>query len=374
MIDPTNMMLHLKEVVFVGLLVFAALAGRIKIYKEQGLYFISFLFLAFLSISMGILFWGADLQGTVSYLKSISFITIAFVLSKQSVEELLRMMFYVGFGLSLFIVLLYISYLTHVVNLDKLIDIAVNANYTIMIAIRKFLGLDMIMFFYKSMPFCFFAFIYALRNNFVIPIVIIALSIIIGGSRTPILMGMILVIYILASKSKRGLKIIITLILSCILILITISLLSEDNRDGGDDIKFTTAQELMRQSSFLGHGVGATYYSSERGIVSNSEMTYIEMLYQYGYLLFPFVIILFFSPFVIIYNITTDVLRRDFSIAYLAYLINAGTNPLLISSTGIFVFACSITIMAKVKEEKKRKKKLQIANNPENDSNPIGNI
>ena len=80
-------------------------------------------------------------------------------------------------------------------------------------------------------------------------------------------------------------------------------------------------------------------------------MTYFEMLYQYGWLLFPFVLYIFIRPFFVLYKKKYSVDVRDFAIAYLLYLINAGTNPLLISSTGMYVFACALTIAAKVREK-----------------------
>jgi len=75
------------------------------------------------------------------------------------------------------------------------------------------------------------------------------------------------------------------------------------------------------------------------------------MLYQYGWLLFPIVLYIFLRPIIKLYKKKNDDNVRDFAVAYLLYLINAGTNPLLISSTGLYVFACALTITAKVHEQ-----------------------
>lgn len=168
------------------------------------------------------------------------------------------------------------------------IDRLIEADDTILMARRVFLGYDTIMFFYKSMPFCFFALIYALRRNYVIQSSTILFSIILGGSRTPILAALTIIAYVIYNKNKSILKYLLASIAIYGLVILITQLISIENLNSGDTIKFTTATELLRKSDILGHGVGSVYWSSARSeFVSNSEMTYFEMLYHYGWLFTP---------------------------------------------------------------------------------------
>lgn len=85
-----------------------------------------------------------------------------------------------------------------------------------------------------------------------------------------------------------------------------------------------------------GQGVGTSFYSagSER-YTSNTELTYMELLRQYG---IPAALViggfLLLPVFLVIRRGATKYLNTFLIPAYLGYLLTAGTNPLLISSTG----------------------------------------
>lgn len=56
----------------------------------------------------------------------------------------------------------------------------------------------------------------------------------------------------------------------------------------------------------------------------------------------PLVLWLFYKPFKILFRKQNESDIKDFAIVYLLYLINAGTNPLLFNSTGLYVVACAL--------------------------------
>lgn len=370
MIDPTNEMFHLKEVVFVGLMCFFIATGKTLFYKDQARYIGMLFSAAIISVLMGLFFFNSDISYCFSYFKALLFLFIAMALSKFSNEDLLKYCFYVGFALSIYIVVLFISMTSGLFSLSAFIDKAYNADHTLMIASRDFLGIEIFMFFYKTMPFCFFALAYALRENKIIPACIIVVSIVLGGSRTPMLMTMVIIAYIISSKSKKLFKYLLPIAFVFGILFVLTSLLSSNNRQDGDDLKFKIINYFLNNSSVFGHGVGTPFYIAERGMVSNTEVTYFEMIYQYGYFLFPLVVYIFFSPAFIILRKNETIKEKDFAVTYLLYLINAGTNPLLISSTGMFVYACALTIMSKVNEHNRANRLLkykQIIEN--NDSN-----
>lgn len=200
------------------------------------------------------------------------------------------------------------------------------------------------------MPITFFAFIYALRHKKYLSVFIIVTPIIYGGSRTPMLMALLIIGYVLTTRSKRFGRFITASLLFFGILYILLLLLSSEYRDAGDTIKFSIANDLLAQTSLFGHGVGLDYYTHERGYISSSEVTYFEMLYHYGIMLSPVVIFIFFYPFLELFKKKYSVDIRDYAFAYLLYLVNAGTNPLLFNSTGMFVYACCLMILAKSKK------------------------
>lgn len=350
MIDPTGMLLHLKDVAFLGILCLSFLFSKVKLYKDIVITYYVLMFMALLSICFGTLIFNSNLDGSISYFKALMFGLIFITISRLSVVEILKLNYYVGLSLSSFISVLIIAYISGLFNLSWLIE-RMSETVTIMIAKRDLLGFDTLMFFYKTMPFCFFALIYALRGRRFVPAIIILAPIIYGGSRTPMLVALAIVLYLLYDRRSKYLRLAMGIVGFFSLIYIVLFLTSPDNSQGGDEIKGSVASYLLHNSSIVGQGVGVSYWDAARGrITTTTEMTYFEMLYQYGWLLFPFVLFIFVRPFFVMYKKNNDVMVKDFAIAYLLYLVNAGTNPLLISSTGMWVFACALTIAAKLKE------------------------
>lgn len=343
MVDPTNRVFHLKEIVFV-ILLFSGIAFGKSSFPMGALKQIGILSLCvFISIATGIIIYNSHMVGTEAYLKSLLILFVVIPLTGIRTDILLKINYYAGLILSIIISLLYIGMILGNAFAVSYIDRLIEADDTILMARRVFLGYDTIMFFYKSMPFCFFALIYALRRNYVIQSSTILFSIILGGSRTPILAALTIIAYVIYNKNKSILKYLLASIAIYGLVILITQLISIENLNSGDTIKFTTATELLRKSDILGHGVGSVYWSSARSeFVSNSEMTYFEMLYHYGWLFTPLVLWLFYKPFKILFRKQNESDIKDFAIVYLLYLINAGTNPLLFNSTGLYVVACAL--------------------------------
>ena len=350
MIDPANKLLHMKEVAFVLLLLITIISQRGKFYREAVETFFALTLLAFLSICMGVFVYHTDAVSSLPYFKALLFLLVMYPLSILSINQILKFNYIVGLGMSLFISFMLLSYIGGLFDMMNFI-LMLRDGGAVYIAMRENLGFEMYMFYYATLPYIFLAFIYALRNGHYVSSFFIVATIFYGGSRTPILMAFAVVGYILYDKKKsKFLKLFIGTFVVIALLYIVYLLTSNTYSQEGDDFKFAVANYLLVNSSPVGHGVGAMYWDPGRSSWTNStEITYIEMLYQYGWFLFPFVLYIFIKPFVKLYKRTNNDNVRDFAIAYFVYLINAGTNPLLISSTGLYVFACTITISAKLK-------------------------
>lgn len=353
MIDPTNKLFHMKEVVFVLLMFVTVILARGKFYREVIHSFFALLMLVMLSLCSGALFFQTDILCGIPYLKAVLFALVVFPLSKLNINEILRLNYIVGLSLSCLISLMLLAFVGGVFDFTSIISMLSDTK-TVMIAKRDLFGLDTVMFFYLTMPFCFFALIYALRHRKYIPSIILFAPIAYGGSRTPMLVALAIVLYLLYDRKSKIFRVAIGLIaISCLIYLIHM-LTSSEYIQGGDELKAGVALHLLDHSSLLGHGVGAPYWDPERGeMTSTTEMTYLEMIYQYGWFLFPFVLFIFIRPFFVMYKKENDLHVRDYAIAYLLYLVNAGTNPLLINSTGMWVFACALTIATKLNEDRR---------------------
>ena len=352
MIDPTNKLLHMKEIAF-GLLMFVTvISQRGKIYRSVISSYSVLVLGALLSICFGGIVFQMDLTSSVSYFKALMFAIVSYAIAKLSIDEIIELNYWVGLGLSLFISIMLLSFIGGYFDMSGVLS-KMQETETVMVANRDLVGMKIPMFFYKTMPFCFIALIYALRKKKWMAIFIILAPIAYGGSRTPMLMALTIITYILYDRKSKYLRALIGVISLFLLLYIVYILTSSSNLQGGDEIKGGVASYLVNNSSIFGHGVGALYWDPERGqLTSTTEVTYFEMLYQYGWLLFPFVLYIFVRPFFIMYKKKYRTEIRDFAVAYLLYLVNAGTNPLLISSTGMWVFACALTIAAQVQKEK----------------------
>ena len=93
----------------------------------------------------------------------------------------------------------------------------------------------------------------------------------------------------------------------------------------------------------LGQGLGAAFNSTERGYVTVSELTYMELLRSYG--------VMFGVPMLVGLFYPLERLARHkwkpvhfLYLAYAVYLYLCTANPLLVSSSGMLVFAIVLTM------------------------------
>jgi hypothetical protein len=83
-------------------------------------------------------------------------------------------------------------------------------------------------------------------------------------------------------------------------------------------------------SIIYGAGAGSGFYTPGYDkVIYSSELSYFEIYRVYGLLMLPFLGLLLFPVF------KYKCLGREFTFAWFGYLLIAGTNPLLVSSTGM---------------------------------------
>jgi hypothetical protein len=96
---------------------------------------------------------------------------------------------------------------------------------------------------------------------------------------------------------------------------------------------------FMEHPQYLvwGEGLGSQFYSSGNAdFVTQTELTYIDLIRWFGIPLAIILILLLLYPIIYFYlNKKVSQNNRYLIVSYWGYLFIAGTNPLLVSSTGM---------------------------------------
>lgn len=177
----------------------------------------------------------------------------------------------------------------------------------------------------------------------------ILLSLILSGTRANVIFPIILLVffYIFDLKStKRYLKYFIIFVLFMLLALFAgnlVELFFETfiNKGQVSDIvrqgHIKGLIELVKENPFIlltGSGMGSEFYSyGINSYTSSIEWSYIDLWRQMGVLFFILYIIFILLPILFIYET-----KRYKRYAYISYLLIAGTNPLLFSSTSYLMY------------------------------------
>jgi hypothetical protein len=219
---------------------------------------------------------------------------------------------------------------------------------TAMLTTRKFGPYDISMIYYKSVVLLivalpFFA-LYSGRKK-TVWVSLCLFCILISGTRTNIILSIFLLSVIIAVlQVGRTTKFIINVTMIpifCIILFYLISMVLNAS-DGSNATKFGNFYNYIDLISsswryvFYGDGVGSVFYSSSlKTTIAYSELTYFDLLHWFG-LIPSFVICLMFCIplYSFLYN-----RKLLLSASYISYLIVAGTNPLLFSTTGMLAMA-----------------------------------
>lgn len=366
MIDPTDGILHVKTFAFVILMILTILSGMCNFSQKPAHTFTAIVIAASISVITGLIIGNLDINNSISYLRTLLFLLIFLPLSTLSIEQIQKINYLVGIILAVGIIIIYIFMLQGRIDFEIIYEMNQQNRDTILISNRSLLGYEGLMFFYKSMPFLIIPLAQAVRKKNILLSILLFIPILIGMSRTPVICAAFTVLYVLFQQFKsKSLKYILVFVSICCFVNLVQEMIFGESSSSGDVIKYRTATDLITQSLPLGYGVGVKYFSASRGEwVTNSEVTYFEMIYQYGWVLALYVMYKFIQPGVKLLNNKTSPELRDLGVAYLMYLVIAGTNPLLINSTGLYVFACVLVIWEKSSQNVKT----------EYDSNSFSNI
>ena len=93
--------------------------------------------------------------------------------------------------------------------------------------------------------------------------------------------------------------------------------------------------DLHPEYLFIGQGPATLFYC-DKGLTDQTEWTYLDLIRNYG-LLSLAILCVFFYPLVRLFRHRRDPFTQGVLFTYVVYLLIAGTNPLLLSSTGMLM-------------------------------------
>jgi hypothetical protein len=196
------------------------------------------------------------------------------------------------------------------------------------------------------LPFVLFviSFVEKRKLSSLLAMLVILITILVSGSRGSILSSLIAAFYIIFSKIKVKFKFIF-LAASILLVFILFSYLSLntnifDNEEGSNAAKIAHFESFVDNldffNFFLGEGLGSLYYSKgSQGLKAVTEITPLDMLRYFGFILTPLLYIyLIFPTRKIALYLGNNSLYLGLLIIY---ILNSLTNPTMFNSFGLLV-------------------------------------
>lgn len=361
--DPTGFHSRLKDLLFAVLVIY----GLIYCFKRRQ-YIASINRITILGVLL-IPLWGmfiAYITGNLtnaSYamgqVRSMLYIFIFFFMVTMRFEVLLKVIWVNGIILAVATVLLFFLSELGGIFLAAIYKYgSVSENY-MMAYNRNFLGFAINGLYYKTGSLIIFSFIYNLYQykgpfrhllSF-----ILFLSLFIAGSRTPMLVQVLILFIYFYDKKVLGhfLTIAASIVVALAFVMVTYMLATQEN-EASNEVKYDNFESYVQDISEGGHviwgaGLGSEFYALGRGTkLSYSELSYMDILRMYGLPVGLCFIFLFFAPFFWLYRyFARSLFLKRYCWGYVLFLVLAGTNPLLLGSVGLTGLALFMAIANK---------------------------
>lgn len=359
-IDPTGQIFHVKELLFIFLLALAFL-NRQKIKSIPKGVLITIFFCLFFPI------WGIcvallkgkfdDLEYGFGHLKSFLFILFFFVLAEIDFKSILKALCLTGCIMAGITTLIFIIAQFNE-ELFRIVYGSSIENSNIIISNREYYGFIILGIYFKAAPLILFSYTYLLffvkqRYNINIFLILMNLfSLLIAGSRTPTLIVIAITLLYIYNRLKIRyiIKLFIAFFVAIAMAGIIFILASE--KEGSNEVKAKNFSSYVESTfeganSIVGAGLGSTFWAEGRETyISASEFSYFDILRIYGLFIGSFLIFLVFYPTLYYLKNRANASSLDwFAITYFLYMVLAGTNPLLISSTGMLTMSVGLAFV-----------------------------
>lgn len=387
-IDPTGFHSRLKDILFVVLVVY----GVIYCLKRQQ-YLASInriTILGFLLIPL----WGmfiayitnslTDDSYAMGQMRSMIYILIFFFVVTMRLNILLKLMWVNGIVLAVLTLVLFTLSQLGGAFLVAIYDYCNTAGNYMMAYNRDFLGFSVNGLFYKTGSLIIFSFVYNLyqyKGPFKSLLsVILYMSLMVAGSRTPMLVQTMILLVYLYDKNVIGkyLTRIVSLVLLGMLIMVTYLLATQEN-EGSNETKYENFESYVDDLSDKGHiiwgaGLGSEFYAKGRGVkLSYSELSHMDIIRMYGIPVGGGLLFLFFAPCFWLWKYySRSIFLKRFCLGYALFVVLSGTNPLLLGSVGLTGLSLFMAIVNKSSlMEQQKEMTLESGNRREEDNEPL---
>lgn len=368
-LDPTGFHSRLKDLLFVVLVIYGVIYCLKRRQYLAPINRITFLVLWLVPL------WGMfiayitgkldDNSYATAQVRSMAYSAIFFFVVTMRLNVLLKAVWINGLIMaSVTLILFFLSQLGGVFLAAIYDYCTLTDNYT-MASNRNFLGYAVNGLYFKAGSLIIFAFIYNLyqykgRLKIFFSIVLY-LSLMVAGSRTPMLVQSLILLIYLYDKNIIGkfLTRVSALVLLGIFVMVTYMLATQEN-EKSNEVKYDNFESYVEDIGDKGHpiwgaGLGSTFYAKGRGVkLPYTELSYMDILRMYGLPVGLGLIFLFFAPCFWLwkYYRRSQFLKR-FSLGYVLFLILSGTNPLLLGSIGLTALSVMMAIVNKTSEMEK---------------------
>lgn len=362
-LDPTNTVLHLKDIVFVGLV------GYNMVCFKPDVKYLPHILTVYAVVLAGAVL--GEMQGTnvdeemlIGTLKGFSPLVLLLWVRQYDV---IRLTYVPVLIVSVLFTLLYL-----LVCSNELIEIFVFEyvrahNKMIMMTHRSFLGVKVFGMYYKSIisfVFALYFFYYNVWNEKhhrirnALACFFLTFSFVVSGTRATMLLPFAMLGFVayrsVIHRPKVRYFLFPLLAAFAVAFLILVGSLAGETGESSNMIKYghLTSYALLFENHpeclFFGQGPGAVFYSEGfHNWVSQTEWTYLELLRNYGLLALGIIVILLI-PLCRLWRYRSRQQVVGMMGAYVAFLLVAGTNPLLVSSTGMIVILAIYSYTEKV--------------------------
>lgn len=306
-----------------------------------------------------------DYTYALGHFKSFLFLLFFFAIAIVDFEYVFKITCVSGTILSLATIVLYIIASIESPIFNLVYQYVTNNNIAMM-SIREYYGISITGVYMKTGPLIFLSYTYVLyfmKKSIwrTILMLINCFALLIAGSRVPMLMGLALTLIYIAGNIKfsKEVKVFISFIFS-VGIVTLIYILASETSEVSNQIKYGNTYSYILEitkglTPLFGAGLGSEFWAmGNEAYLSYSELTYFDILRIYGIPAGCLMILLIYYPlleYIRYHNLLPDKYKH-FIIAYSAYMILAGTNPVLICSTGMFVYSLGLAFVYNIKKDK----------------------
>ena len=366
-LDPTGFHSRLKDLLFVVLVIYGV------IYCLKRRQYLAPVNRMTVSAILLIPLWGMfiayitgelkDSAYAMGQVRSMLYICIFFFIVTMKLNVLLKAVWINGIIMATVTLILFFLSQLGGIFLVAIYDYCnVSDNFT-MAYNRNFLGFSVNGLYFKAGSLIIFSFIYNLyqyKGKFKMFFsVILFLSLMVAGSRTPMLVQLMILLVYLYDKNIIGkfLTRLSALAFLVMLVMLTYMLATQKN-EKSNEVKYENFESYVEDIGDKGHpiwgaGLGSQFFAKGRNMMQTyTELSYMDILRMYGLPVGLCFIFLFFAPFFWLwrYYPRSQFLKR-YSQGYVLFLILSGTNPLLLGSIGLTALSMVMAIVNKVKEE-----------------------